>query len=62
MLTDLVSLVRYAMGQEDELVPFRERAKERFDAWLARQETDGPHFTTEQRHWLELIRDHIASS
>ena len=62
VMTDLVSLVRYAMEQEDELAPFRERVNDRFDAWLAQQEVNGRTFTTEQRRWLELIRDHIASS
>jgi type I restriction enzyme, R subunit len=61
-LTDLVSLIRYAMEQEDELAPFRERVNARFAAWLAQQEVNGRRFTPEQRQWLELIRDHIASS
>ncbi len=62
VLTDLVSLVRFAMEQDEELTPFRERVNARFDAWLAAQELNGRRFTPEQRRWLELIRDHIASS
>jgi type I restriction enzyme R subunit len=62
VLTDLVSLVRFAIEQEDELEPFRDHVQERFNAWLAAQETNGRRFTTEQRAWLEEIRDHIASS
>ncbi|MDE0141697.1 MAG: DEAD/DEAH box helicase family protein [Caldilineaceae bacterium] len=61
-LADIVSLVRYAMGEEDELVPFEARANERFQAWMATQEVDGRTFTAEQRRWLEDIRDHIAGS
>ncbi len=30
MLTDIVSLVRYALDQDDELVPFRDQVEERF--------------------------------
>jgi type I restriction enzyme R subunit len=68
VLTDIVSLVRFALHQEGELRPFRDEVNERFDKWLAEQETVGAHgmrpsqFTPEQRQWLELIRDHIASS
>jgi type I restriction enzyme R subunit len=62
VLTDLVSLVRFAMERDDELAPFRERVNRRFTEWLAAQEADGHRFTEEQRRWLEMIRDQIASS
>ena len=61
-LADIVSLVRYAIGEEEELVPFGERANERFQAWMVTQEAGGKRFTAEQREWLEAIRDHIAGS
>jgi len=61
-LADIVSLVRYAMGMEEELVPFEARANERFEAWMATQEGGGRTFSAEQRRWLEDIRDHIAGS
>ncbi|HEU0078802.1 MAG TPA: type I restriction-modification enzyme R subunit C-terminal domain-containing protein [Longimicrobiaceae bacterium] len=62
VLTNVVSLVRYAMHRDDELVPFPEVARERFAAWLAQQESGGRKFTDEQRLWLEMIRDHIAAN
>ncbi|MDQ3689502.1 MAG: DEAD/DEAH box helicase family protein [Chloroflexota bacterium] len=62
VLTNVVSLVRYALEQEDELVPFPQIVHERFDAWVAQQEASGRAFTDEQRVWLERIRDHIAAS
>ena len=62
VLTDLVSLVKFAIKQDDELAPFRDKVNERFDAWLAGQESNGRTFTVEQRRWLLLIRDHIAGS
>ena len=40
-LTDLVSLVRFALGEENELVPFPEKVNERFAAWLLQQENAG---------------------
>jgi type I restriction enzyme R subunit len=62
MLTDLVSLVRYTLQRDDELVPYRELVGERFNAWLGQQEQAGQTFTAEQQQWLERIRDHVAAS
>jgi type I restriction enzyme R subunit len=62
LLTDLVSLVRFAMHEENELVPFPERVNINFKAWLASQENAGQAFSEEQLWWLEKIRDHIASN
>jgi type I restriction enzyme R subunit len=59
ILTDLVSLVRFAMHQDNELLPFPERVNANFKAWLAQA---GHPFTPEQLHWLEMIRDHIAAN
>ncbi len=39
ILTDLVSLVRFAMHQDNELVPFPERVNANFKVWLAQQST-----------------------
>ena len=62
VLADIVSLVRYAIGEADELAPFADRVQERFRGWLAMQETAGRTFNDEQLRWLEAIRDHIAGS
>jgi len=62
VLTDIVSLVRYALRQDSELRPFGEQVHERFARWLAEQESNGRRFTDEQRKWLELIRDHVGAS
>jgi len=62
LLTDLISLVRFALREEKVLAPFPDSVKARFDNWLARQETLGQRFTPEQRQWLELIAEHIATS
>ena len=59
ILTDLVSLVRFAMHQDNELVPYPERVNINFKAWLAQSRNT---FTPEQLHWLEMIRDHIAAN
>jgi type I restriction enzyme, R subunit len=62
VLTDLVEIVRYALGQESELVAYPEKVGQRFDAWMAQQRQAGAAFTREQVQWLERIRDHIAAS
>jgi len=61
-LTNIVSLVRYATHQADELVPFPEQVQARFDQWVAQQEGLGRSFTPEQRQWLQDICGHIAGS
>jgi type I restriction enzyme R subunit len=43
-------------------VPFADGVCERFQGWLAMQETAGRAFTQEQVRWLEAIRDHIVGS
>ena len=61
-LADIVSVVRYAIGDEDELAPFPDGVRERFQGWLAMQKTAGHTFTDEQVRWLKAIRNHIAGS
>lgn len=61
ILTDLVSLVRFAVHQDKELVPFPERVDANFKTWQAKQEKT-KKFTDEQRHWLEMIRDHVTAN
>jgi type I restriction enzyme R subunit len=62
VLTDLVSLVRVALHQEDELVPYPDLVRERYHAWLLQQENAGRVFSAEQLAWLERIRDHVAAA
>ncbi len=43
--------------------PYSETVNRRFSIWLAEQEQRrGKPFTAQQHWWLELIRDHIATS
>jgi type I restriction enzyme R subunit len=62
ILTDLVSLIRFALHQEDELEPYAEHVQERFNAWLAGQEKAGKKFSEDQMFWLEKIKEHIMGS
>jgi type I restriction enzyme R subunit len=61
MLTDIVSLVRYTLEQDEELVPFHDQVEERFTAWLAAQEQQGVTFTPDQLQWLTWMKENIAS-
>ncbi len=62
LLTDIVSLVRFALEKDGELVPFGERVRERFQQWMAQQRNRSRGFTPEQVRWLEMMRDHVATS
>jgi type I restriction enzyme R subunit len=62
LLTDMVSLVRFALHKDGELIPYGEQVRSRFDNWIAQQQNTGRSFTDEQRHWLTMIRDHVAQS
>lgn len=62
-LTDLVSLLRFALGFDGELKPFADEVDKRFQAWIFRHNAQrGTAFTPEQTEWLRLMKDHIASS
>jgi type I restriction enzyme R subunit len=62
VMTDLVSLVNFAIGNESNLRPFPDEVRERFQAWLSEQEQLGARFTDEQIQWLHHIAEHIATS
>ena len=61
-VTDLVALVRFTLGQENELVPYAETVQQRYQGWLLQQEQAGVTFTERQRWWLDRIADIIAQS
>lgn len=62
-LTDLVSLLSFALGLDCELKPFADEVDKRFQTWIFRHNAQrGTAFTPEQTEWLRLMKDHIASS
>lgn len=61
-VTDLVSLVRYATGVDGELVPYGDRVREKYAAWLTQQEQAGVTFSDTERWWLDRMVSVIASS
>ena len=61
-LADLISIVRFSIGKDEHLVSFSDIVNEKFAKWLETQESSGKRFTGEQKEWLVMIKDHIASS
>ena len=59
LLTDIISLVRFAIDDTATLEPYKETVDQRFQEWLNNQEGS---FSNEQMAWLEMIKDHIATS
>ncbi len=62
MLTEIISLVRFALGYDEMLEPFSAKVEQRFNLWVGRQKKAGLEFTEEQMDWLRLIRDHLAAN
>jgi type I restriction enzyme R subunit len=62
LLTNIVSLVRFAVGQHDVLEPFPLTVEERFENWVGAQAEGGRDFTPEQMEWLRKIKEHVATS
>ncbi|MBU4234450.1 MAG: restriction endonuclease subunit R, partial [Proteobacteria bacterium] len=62
LLTDLISLVRFTLGESDTLEPYGETVNRRFESWLAAQKLQGRDFTLEQLEWLRMIKEHVATS
>jgi type I restriction enzyme, R subunit len=60
--TDLVSLVRFTLGQMNELVPYAQLVEERYTGWLLQQENLGVKFSDNQKWWLDRIKDAISQS
>jgi len=61
LLTDIIALVRHALGEDDDLHPFREDVEARFYEWLGQQDRQ-QRFTPAQLEWLELIKDHLVAN
>jgi type I restriction enzyme, R subunit len=59
-LSDIVMLVRYALGATTTLEPLPAMIAGRFNLWLGREERAGRSYTEAQRAWLFAIRDFIA--
>ncbi|TEW52650.1 type I restriction endonuclease subunit R [Psychromonas algicola] len=62
-LTDIISLIKFAIGLDEELKPFAEHIDSKFKKWIFRHNAQRKTaFTEDQTNWLRLIKDHIAAS
>jgi type I restriction enzyme, R subunit len=62
VLTDIISLVRFATGQAELLEPYAARVEQRFNLWIGRQIKAGRNFNEEQMNWLRAIKDYLAAN
>ena len=61
-LTEIVSLVRFALGQDALLEPFGDKVEQRFNLWLGREKRAGREYSDEQLDWLKTIVGLIAAN
>ena len=62
LLTNLVQLVRFAIGKDDTLEDFSSVANSRFELWKGRQIKRGIEFSQEQKELLTIIKDYIVAN
>jgi type I restriction enzyme R subunit len=61
-LVDLIAMVRHVISPDEPLVPIATLVDERYQQWLGQQQQAGVTFTSEERQWLDAIKDHIATN
>ena len=61
-LTNLISLVRYALKMDNELQDFAIGANARYNLWRGRCKKKGIAFSPEQEAFLELIKEYIIAN
>jgi type I restriction enzyme R subunit len=61
-LTEVVSLVRFALGQEETLEPFADKVEQRFNLWMGREKRAGREYSEDQTGWLRAIASFIAAN
>ena len=62
-LMDIISIIRYELGQIDTLSPFDSSVRHKFKEWVFKKNSEQQQkFTDEQVEWLQMIRDHICMS
>ncbi len=62
VLTDIISLIRYEMHEDGELLPFKDIVSSKFELWLNSMKEQKVSFSEEQESWLRMIVDQFAVS
>jgi type I restriction enzyme, R subunit len=58
---ELMAILRFELGLDPDLRPYRSKIEENLRNWLARQEQRGVRFTINQRWWIDKIAVTLAS-
>lgn len=61
-LVDLIAIVRHALHPKEPVVPVAEQVETNYKQWLIDQKSAGIVFSVEQTEWLDMIKNHIATS
>jgi type I restriction enzyme R subunit len=59
-LTEVVALVRFALGIDEILEPFSVKVEQRFNLWVGREKRMGRDYSDEQIEWLRAIVSFVA--
>ena len=62
LLTNIISILRFELGEVNILEPFPETVESKFEKWISAQESSDRIFSEEQKEWLRMIKDHITAS
>lgn len=62
LLTNIISLVKFAIGESNVLEPFPRTVNRQYEDWLEIQKKVGRAFSNEQLDWLSMIKEHISTS
>ena len=61
-LTDVIALVRFALGTEETLAPFSATVLQRYNLWMGREKNAGRIYGPEALGWLDAIREYLATN
>jgi type I restriction enzyme R subunit len=62
LLTDIISIIRFEMGEANKLEHFDDEVDERFQNWLDNRQENTDTFSEQQIDWLYMMKEHIATS
>lgn len=61
-LTALVALLRRVTEMDKALTPYDQTVRRNFQSWVMQKQAGALKFTPEQTQWLQMLRDHLATS
>jgi type I restriction enzyme R subunit len=61
-ISDLVSLIRFELGVDGELRPFRDVIEDRFAAWLGQRQRAGMTLSEAQQWWVRHVANAVAAN